>query len=49
MARRKDPNIGCLYFLIALPLAIILLPLKLAGDILKAERRSRNKRKGRRR
>lgn len=38
-----------LLYLLAIPIAIITLPLKLANDILKAERRTRNKRKGRRR
>ena len=38
-----------LLYLLAVPIAIITLPFKLAGDILKAERRSRNKRKGRHR
>ena len=40
---------GCLGTLLFIPLAIITVPFKLAGDILKAERRSRNKRKGRHR
>jgi hypothetical protein len=39
---------GWLYLLV-IPIAIITLPLKLANDILKAERQHKNRRRGRRR
>ena len=38
MAKRNS-DIGCLYFLIALPLAIITLPFKLASDMGRRKRR----------
>lgn len=41
---RGESNPGCLYLLV-LPLAIITLPLKLASDILKAERRKKGRRR----
>ena len=47
MARRKKVSgIGLLLGIALLPVAV---PLKMANDILKAEQRTKNKRKGRRR
>lgn len=48
LADVADKKPGLLY-LLALPIAILTLPLKLAGDQLKAERRHRNRKRGRRR
>lgn len=48
MAKKK--RVGVLGGLLAGAVAITVgVPLKMAGDVLKAERRSKNKRKGRRR